>query len=170
MTDGPLLGPFPQTWEWIKARGGSPDYIDRWKFLTDDDREALTAHRKAWDAWRRRQEARQRAALRATLPHPNWQNRQPTCYVSVPGPVVGGMGVITKAKQSPWLRSTKHCGEGAVAWDGTDRRAVGYLYGACAFHLLRAIYDDGTRTWIWDNGTPVDPNTLDAELVVRALT
>lgn len=165
-SDGPLFGPYPDAIDWHDARvanGHPPCFkgrgIDR---LSQEDWTNADAHHKAWDNHRKRQEAKQRATHRATLPHPNWQNRRPTCIVPVPGPLTGGMGEITKAKQSPWIRATRACDQPCVAFDGTDRRAVGFLYGVCDQHLLRALYDDPTREWWWRDGTPL-ARTADLE-------
>lgn len=172
VSDDPILGPFPLWRDWVKARGGDPADPNRWSLLSDSDNHAAALHTAAWVDWHVRQSAKARAAHRATLPHPNWLNRHPMCSVMVPsGVLMGGMGPVTKRKQSPWLRVHDSCGAPCVAWDGTDRRAVGHLRGACPRHLLRALYDDGTRDWYWRDGTPLNPATddLDATFAYYAL-
>lgn len=72
--------------------------------------------------------------------------------------------------RSPWERQARRCGAKTVAYDGTDRRAVGELHGACRHHLPQAMIDDPSRSWLWDaTGQPVDPASLDGELVLLAL-
>lgn len=158
---GPIQGP-PPPWEHSRAltMGGTPawshevDGSGGRPWYSDAERDAFHDHRAAWLAHHKRVEKAARKAKRATLVHPLWAERQRACAVHVlMDPTRYGLGTKPAKgrppKRSRWERQTMPCYARCVAWDVTDPRAVGYLYGACARHLLQALDDDSSRTWRW---------------------
>ncbi len=123
-------------------------------------------NRQKWDA-----ENRRRVALAS--PHPNWSHRTHCCAVHVEVDLGSERGAAWGYKaphRARWERLHMPCGKPAVAWDGSDRRRVGNLWGACRDHIRQAIDDDPTRTWYWHTGAVIDDTfDLDAELLLLVL-
>jgi hypothetical protein len=140
---------------------GQPD-PEWWKNVYEPWRKAL----RAWDA-----EQRRRVSIVA--PHPNWENRKKRCAVQVEIECDSKRGQVTGYKgphRARWEHVHLTCSETPVAYDGTDRRRVGYLYGACARHIAQAMADDPDRVWIWGNGVVIDDTfNLEDELTMLAL-
>lgn len=158
--DGPLYGPFPWPHHWALARvaAGHPRRDHPHQMISDELLDAATQHIKAWSNWRKRQEAKAREERRRTLPHRNWDARVPGCWVGVAEPIRK-----PTLKHGRWERTPVRCGRRAIAFDVTDTRAMGGVYGACAQHLLRALADDPSRSWMWNDGRPLDRENDDVE-------
>lgn len=169
MSDEPVLGPFPYFDDWNAAReAAGHEPIDAqvavgspWLYLAREDLSAAFHHREEWRKWKERRLKAERAAERAALPHPNWQSRTYRCVVGVP--------VKPTLKHAAWERAVERCGGRVVAFDGTDTRATGFLYGACARHLSQAVADDPERRWLWADGRPLDRADVEGELTLLVL-
>lgn len=163
---GPLYGPFPHPLVWDAAReaAGHPLADGQGRFaprLTSADLAAAAAHRSAWRKAAERRVAKTRAAQRALLVHPNWENRRRSCVVGVP--------MEPTLKHPAWERETRHCGAPVVAYDTTDKRVTGFLYGACAQHLAQALADCPEREWRWTDGRELDRTSVEEELTLMVL-
>lgn len=156
MTDAQILQ-FPEPWD---PNGPGQRAPQEW----DNDAQRV-AYWQRWKEWRKARDkihAKQRAEERAKLAHPNWGNRRSGCCIPIPLPP-------TSIHHSVWERQTRACNARVVAWDGTDTRAMGYLYGACSAHLRQAIGDDPTRRWLWADGRAVEAETFEDELTLIVL-
>lgn len=139
--------------------GAPPEELDAWWDAMQPWREWSQRN----SSRRARYEAKQRAEKAKRDPHPNWSNRDRLCDVWVPeseAKTSAAANLVARPARSvhygAWQVRYAPCGARCVAFDVTDRRRVGNLYGACARHLLDALAADRSRTWMWADGRPLD--------------